>query len=125
MRYRQYFIISHTQYLRFITKLMKSTKQKYSHLQTVYNSLKLCSVLRQRIFVSSPFKHEIGVVCIQMLIFRFVCRVWMYRGQLLVLYNCMIFVMREIRTFLRQYKKSVNEHQSGDCFMFILFRRFS
>ena len=56
MRYWQYCIISHTQYLHFITKLMKSRKWKYSHLQIVYNSLKLCSALRQRIFVPSPFK---------------------------------------------------------------------
>jgi len=49
----------------------------------------------------------------------------MYGGQLLALCNFMIFVMHEIRTFLRQYTKSVNEHQFGDGFMLVHFRRCS
>ena len=49
----------------------------------------------------------------------------MYLGQLLALYNCMVFIMHEIRTFRPQDTKSVNEHQFGDGFMLILFRRCS
>jgi hypothetical protein len=33
----------------------------------------------------------------------------MYPGQLLELYNCMVFIMHEIRTFLPQGTKGVNE----------------
>jgi len=66
-------------------------------------------------------KHETGVVCIEILTFRSACRARVCLGQLLALYNCMIFVVHEIRTFLRQYTKRVNEHQFGDCFMLVFF----
>jgi hypothetical protein len=107
--------------LHFITKLIKSTKYTYSHLEFVTSPSNYAPSLRRGISFQACSKHEIGVACIEILIFRWICRACMYGGQLLALYNCMMFVMHEIRTFLRQYTKSVNEHRFRDDFMLILF----